>query len=878
MTPQIAGIREEVRRSLSPAERKDGELLYNEGKCTLLSQSPQSVEFFVGDDDERDTPCTLYLDGERIIPGKKGKRETWDRYGYACLLRWEEELKGLDPKVKQDYKKYTREGMIRRVLEERRVKAEKANYRIDWASNIYGDHILINEAGLKYTVFLRDFEHETGYSNSADAACNKLGTTKHIMYAFAKLKADKALYDRLDKTFPFIEIYNDPLNDYKISWYYPCDPPPDEKALLLKYFKNKSFIEDAKVKSFLKFIETAEAYETIRIRPEVREKVERRYDDLMLADLREKARPVHLAGSKQSAGEGSSPDFSVIKAELFPYQIEGINFALYRRAAIIADEMGLGKTIQAIGTAVLKKQVFGFRKTLVVCPATLKSQWKREIEKFTSEKALILSGLPAEREKQYLLEKYFFFIVNYETVLRDSHAINQADFDFLVLDEAQKIKNYETKTAAAVKRLRAKHTLVITGTPIENRLIDIYSIINTLDPHYLGPLWEFSYQHCLFDPFKPNKINGYYDLQRLNARLADILIRREKQGVLSQLPDVQQKDVPVDLSPLQREYHAGCMQGIAKIIRKKFLTPYDLQRLNLLLSRARMVCDSTYLVDEKTRESPKMSELEDILFEKLDVKNKPRKVIIFSEWIKMHRLIGEMLRKKGVGFTELNGKVPVKQRGDLIKGFEQNPECKVFLSTEAGGAGLNLQAADILINFELPWNPAKKNQRIGRIDRLGQKSNKLLIYNLISRNSIEQHIAAGLLVKQSLFESVLSEGSAVNYVDFSTKGRSQFIQQLEALINNQQTGESPGTAEIPVEASGETRGAAALAASPAGPGFAAETPLAEKQAEQFEQVLTNGMAFIAGLFKMSTGTDFQFKDQKIEIDKQTGEVRLSFKM
>jgi SNF2 family DNA or RNA helicase len=859
MKRKIAGIIEDVQGLLSPAEWRQGERLYNEGHCILLSQSPVSVEFVVSSDDEKvdgekndekDVACTLYIESreeedEEIIPDGGGKRGTWNRYSYACLLRYGEELKKPEPENKNEYKKYTREGMIRRVLNERREKAEKAGYRVEWAANIYGDHILTNEKGQKYVVFLRDFEKETGYSDSADAAANKLGTTKHIMYAFARLKGDKALYDRLDKNFPFIEIYCDPLNDYRISWYYSGEMPPDENALILKYFKNKTFIDDTKVKSFLRFIETAESSDAFCIRPEVREKVGRRYEELMLEDLRKKAKP----------------DYSRIKTELFPYQIEGVNFALYRRAAIIADEMGLGKTIQAIAAAVLKKQIFGFRKVLVVCPATLKSQWKKEIEKFTSEKALILSGFPADREKQYLMEDYFFFIVNYETVLRDSHAINRADFDFLILDEAQKIKNYETKTAQAVKRLKAKHTLIITGTPIENRLIDIYSLINAIDPHYLGPLWEFSYHHCLFDSVKPNKINGYYDLQRLNARLADILIRREKQAVLSQLPDVQQKDVPVDLSALQMEYHAGYMKGIAQIIKKKFLTPYDLQRLTLLLNSARMVCDSTYLVDDKTRDSPKLLELEDILFEKLDIKNQVRKVIIFSEWIKMHQLIGAMLRKKGVGFTELNGRVPVKQRGALIKQFEQNPECKVFLSTEAGGAGLNLQAADILINFELPWNPAKKNQRIGRIDRLGQKSRKLLIYNLISRASIEQHIAAGLLVKQSLFDSVLSEGSPVNYVDFSTKGRSQFIRQLEALIAQQQQ-----------------QAASAAAAETQAPVAPERSPLPVQQTEQLEQVLSSGMSFLTGLFKMSTGTDFNFKDQKIEINKQTGEVCLSFRM
>ncbi|MDR0401989.1 MAG: hypothetical protein LBH35_00200, partial [Treponema sp.] len=167
-----------------------------------------------------------------------------------------------------------------------------------------------------------------------------------------------------------------------------------------------------------------------------------------------------------------------------------------------------------------------------------------------------------------------------------------------------------------------------------------------------------------------------------------------------------------------------------------------------------------------------------------------------------------------------------------------------------------------------PWNPAKKNQRIGRIDRLGQKSSKLLIYNLISRDSIEQHIAAGLLVKQSLFESVLSEGSAVNYVDFSTKGRSQFIRQLEAMINQQEAASGPEAfAASPAEAVPTE----AVSKSAAG-------PLPVQQAEQLEQVLSNGMNFLTGIFKMAAGVDINLKDQKIEVDKTTGEVRLSFKI
>ena len=572
--------------------------------------------------------------------------------------------------------------------------------------------------------------------------------------------------------------------------------------------------------------------------------------------------------------------------------------------------MGLGKTIQAIGTAILKKKIFGFKKTLVVCPASLKEQWKNEIEKFTDEKATVIQGLPDERKLQYLSNAYYFFIVNYETVLRDQEAINDAGIDFLILDEAQRAKNYETKTANALKRIETRHKLVITGTPIENRLIDIFSILSIIEPEFLGPLWEFSYQHCLFDPDKHNKINGYYNLQKLNKKLGHLVLRREKRKVLDQLPNVQQLDVPLSLSPLQADYHASYAKGIAQIIRKKFLTPYDLQRLQMLLANMRMVCDSTYLIDDKTNESPKLLELEYMLLEKMDVRNKEVKIIIFSEWVKVHKLIGRMLRDNNIGFVELNGKIPVKARGELIRKFETNPGYKIFLSTEAGGSGLNLQIADTLINFELPWNPAKKNQRIGRIDRLGQKSKNLTIINFITRNSIETQIASGLLVKQSLFDGVLGDDAATNFVDFSSKGRSQFIEQLEVFIreSENQTAEDDfepieteassdvdSSEEADLEQIQETKPVSQrtetaeidLSEDSHEDNLPPETTQAQQpqaapgtktKAEELEEVMNNGLQFLSGLFRMSTGKELGSENQKIEIDKETGEVVMRFKL
>ena len=875
---------EKLRGQLNNNELLLGEIIFNNGACQILSQSPVKYELIVSSEitDTTTEYALIIEDNGNMLPRVGKETGGWDKNSYACLLQVESELHLLDPKEHVEHKKYSREGMVQRVLKERQQKADNAEYQVQWADNIYGDHILTNEKGIKYKVFLRDFENETGYSDSMDSMLNKLGTTKHIMFAFSKLKENNRLYKKLDKTYPFIEIFCDPLNDYKITWHYPHQLPLEENLLISRYFKKSHFIQNDEITSFLGFIEETANRKIINIRPEVNKKLESAFEKEMLKKL----------------GEVHKPDFSAINLKLFDYQKEGINFSLFRKAAIIADEMGLGKTIQAICTAILKKEIFNFTKTLVVCPASIKEQWKNEIEKFSDEKALVVQGLPDDRAKMYQDNNHYFFIVNYETVLRDQLAINKAGIDFLILDEAQRAKNYETKTAASLKRIDAKHKLVITGTPIENRLIDIFSIMGILDPYFFGPLWEFSYQHCLFDPEKHNKINGYYNLKSLNKKLEEILIRREKRKVLDQLPNIQQTNISVDLSPLQADYHASYAKGLAQIIRKKFLTPYDLQRLMLLLANMRMVCDSTYLIDDETNESPKMDELKYILLEKLDVQNTDRKIIIFSEWVKVHKLIGTMLRDNNIGFVELNGKIPVKSRGDLIRKFEDNKHYKIFLSTEAGGSGLNLQVADILINFELPWNPAKKNQRIGRIDRLGQKSKKLTILNFITRNSIEQQIAAGLLVKQSLFDGVLGDNANRDFVDFSTKGRSQFIQQLEEFVA--ETEKAPieeGEMSAPDEkqeglqkAEVEKQPADELDLSGDEIEQAPKSDVEEKektvqagqgqkaQAEQLEQVMNHGMQFLAGMFQMSTGKEMGVENQTIEVNKETGEVTMKFKL
>lgn len=878
----------------------EGELIYYQGDCQILSQSAEVFEFLIVGDNES---VEVSLEFSENVVLKKVNAEVidWDRNTFAALLQLKEELKLLDSDEKLSHKQYTREGMIKRVMKERQVKALKADYRVIWADNIYGDHTLINERGVKYKIFLRDFEKEIGYSDCMDSRTNKLGTTKHLMYAFNALKSDSALMKKMSHKFPFVEVYLDPLNDYKLSWYYPTDLPLHVKLFITRYFGNNTYVNDGELDNFAEFISEAQSIREIVVRKDVPEKIEAYFDDAILKTVQ----------------ESTVLDYSKINAELYFYQKEGVEFATFRKSAIIADEMGLGKTIQAISTAVFKRDIFGFSRALVVCPASLKSQWKSEIERFTNAKAEIIQGIPEEREKQYEESDAYFLILNYETVLRDQVAINKAGVDFLILDEAQRIKNYETQTANAIKRIDKKHTLVITGTPIENKLIDLYSIVGALDPYMLAPLWEFSYQHCLFDQEKQDKINGYYDLHKLKERISSILIRREKRKVLEQLPNVQHMDVFVGMTPMQRDYHASYSSAVSQIIHKKFMTPYDMNRLNMLLTSMRMVCDSTFLIDDETNESPKLDELTNILFEKIDIKNSDKKIIIFSEWVKMHKLIGQELRKNNVGFVELNGRIPVKNRGELIKKFEDNLNCKVFLSTEAGGAGLNLQVADTVINFELPWNPAKKNQRIGRIDRIGQQHKNLTVINLITNDSIETRIAAGLVVKQNLFDGVLNEDNNTSVVDFSEKGRSQFLKDIEKMVDSFDSVENiesevvddqeqvknieEDKMELVSETPDDVKDKASIESNETDikqesninePVYSeiveddiveeavAQSTKTERaaKAKEMEDVMNQGLGFLAGLYKMSTGKDMEAEDQKIEINEETGEVTMKFKL
>lgn len=785
----------------------------------------------------------------------------------AALLYLQEKFMNVGLEENVESSLYSRAEMVERVLQERRERAEKEVFKLEVGETIYGTHKVTTAASRIYRISVRDFEKELGYCSCPDFKINKLGTCKHLLFAIDKLKKDlpyRKLVTR--QSYPFLEVYCDPLNDYQITWFGKGQKPKAVNALVKKFFPADAYVLPEHYPAFLDFFTEAENYKKILIRPEVREKIECYFEILQ-------SRKLEL---------GLKPDYSIIKADLFPYQKEGVEFSVCKRGVVIADEMGLGKTLQAITIAVFKKKLFDFRRVLVVCPASLKYQWKKEIEKFSTEVAVVVEGHKKERYRLYKNSDAFFMITNYEAVLRDVTVLQNYPPDMIILDEAQRIKNYETKTSSAVKSIPRKHSLVITGTPIENRLIDLYSVLNFVDPELLAPLWEFSMEHCYFDKSKKNKITGYYNLQSLKERLEPVLIRRLKKDVMAQLPEVSEITVPIELSEEQQEIHSGFARTLTMYMRKKHKTIYDMQRIFQALTSMRMVCNSTYLIDKETNISPKLKELEEILLEKLDIIGLKRKIIIFSEWKTMHHLIENFLKSKAIGYVYLSGDVAVKNRGKLIDEFGNNPDCLVFLSTEAGGAGLNLQMADTVINFELPWNPAKKNQRIGRIHRVGQKHEKLTVVNLVSTGSIEERIATGIVLKEALFDAVLNESDLTDEVDFSAKGRSTMIEQIEKMVSPfvAEELEKAELLEVADEFVGDDD--SLLVNEPLEPVVekeieeqVVETPVS---AAKMEDTLNQGIGFLSGLMEMATGKKLVADKQSIAVDKETGEVTMKFKL
>ena len=310
--------------------------------------------------------------------------------------------------------------------------------------------------------------------------------------------------------------------------------------------------------------------------------------------------------------------------------------------------------------------------------------------------------------------------------------------DVIILDEAQRIKNWQTKTANSIKKLQSRYAFVLTGTPIENNIDEIYSIVQFLNPHLFGSLFRFNREFYKLD--ENGSAVGYKNLGLLHRKLQ---------------PKKSVKNYFVQMSEGTRnryEEYETMVSRLASKAAKYPLSPDELKKMQMWLACMRMLCDTLYILDQELKESPKLDELMPILDDIFEDESK--KIIIFSEWERMLRLLLERLDAKNISVAMHTGSLNQDARKKEIRKFKKDKDCRVLLSTDSGSVGLNLQVASVVINLDIPWNPAKLEQRVARAWRKNQK-NSVSVINLITENSIENKILYLIKQKQSLFDNVI---------------------------------------------------------------------------------------------------------------------------
>ncbi|MTK64077.1 MAG: DEAD/DEAH box helicase, partial [Methanobacterium sp.] len=635
----------------------------------------------------------------------------------------------------------------------------------------FGSYRVQSASGSTYEVEIRSLLRRENSCGCLDWQVNGLGTCKHIEGVLDWLRrGKKRAYAAASRAgSPRFEVFPAPDGGPFVHVSRPDDWPSGDIRL-------DSLIEDGGRLAG----DPLEACASLRSAPAAAPPHGVRFSRHLDARLEELARRRRRVTERQAflddVRQGRAT-FDVVRHPLLSYQRDGMLHLAFGERALLADEMGLGKTVQAIAACELLRRLKGIRKVLVVLPASLKAEWEDQIARFTDLPVAVVSGARPDRLRQYGTSA-FFILVNYEQVLADHRDINRlVSPDVVVLDEAQRIKNWQTKTAHAVKALRSPYAFVLTGTPLENRIDEIYSIVQYLDPRLLGSLFRFNRDFYVLD--ERGRPEDYKNLDDLHRRLEPVMLRRRKDAVEDQLPARTVDTYFVSMTEEQQlrygDYEAPVGSLLARAKRRP-LTRQEFDKLQQLLACMRMVCDTPYILDPTCRVSPKLDELENIL---ADLMAEPgRKVIIFSEWERMLDLVRDLAGEMGLEYAWHTGTVPQDRRRQEIRRFKNDPACRLFLSTDSGSVGLNLQVATAVVNMDLPWNPAKLEQRIARAWRKHQ-TKPVTVVNLVCENSIEHRILHLLGQKQGLADGVLDGRGDIAAIKMPS-GRAACVERVAA--------------------------------------------------------------------------------------------------
>ena len=451
-----------------------------------------------------------------------------------------------------------------------------------------------------------------------------------------------------------------------------------------------------------------------------------------------------------------------LSVELRNYQITGFKWLKildnYNFGGILADDMGLGKTIQLL--AVIQKyleQEKNAKPSIVVCPSSLSLNWKSEINKFTPNiKTLVIQGSTEERKKQIQdIEKYNLIITSYDLLKRDIQEYKNLNYKFkyIIADEAQYIKNSNTQNSRAIKEITADTRYALTGTPIENSLSELWSIFDFIMPGYLYTYKKFKEQYEM--PII--KENDQWALEKLKMLIEPFIMRRTKKEVLTELPDKTISILNNEMQGEQLKIYMSYMANVKKEVRQEIqangFEKSQIKILALLMRLRQICCHPSLFISNYKGESSKLKQCIQLL---KDAILSGHKILLFSGYSSMLEIIEKELKKENIKHFKLTGSTKVGDRIKLVEEFNNNDDIKVFLiSLKAGGTGLNLIGADMVIHYDPWWNLSAENQATDRTYRIGQKRN-VQVYKLITKDSIEERIYELQEKKANLAKTMLS--------------------------------------------------------------------------------------------------------------------------
>ena len=472
------------------------------------------------------------------------------------------------------------------------------------------------------------------------------------------------------------------------------------------------------------------------------------------------------------------PPLGVLESVLRPYQKQGVGWLRFLRennfGGVLADEMGLGKTLQILAHFAAVRAVHpGLPPALVVCPTTLVFNWAAEANKFTPHlKVLVLEG-PQRHRRFELIADQDIVVTSYALIRRDADRYPEVAFDTVVLDEAQHIKNRRTQNAVAVKRIRGNYRLIVTGTPLENSVLDLWSLFDFLMPSYLGNADDFRERYEV--PIA--KERDTRAMARLGRRIRPFLLRRLKKDVAAELPakleQVAYCELTAEQAALYQQLLMATRKEVFEAVGEQGLAKSRMLVLTALLRLRQVCCDVRLLAkpignpplasrapeekdaDESAESAPTVSGKVQFFTELLDeILDGGHRVLVFSQFSTMLGLLREQLTADGTSFCYLDGSTA--NRGEVVERFQKDPTIPVFLiSLKAGGVGLNLTGADTVIHFDPWWNPAVEDQATDRAHRIGQ-SKLVTSYNLITRGTVEEKILALQERKRAVIAATLT--------------------------------------------------------------------------------------------------------------------------